>query len=112
MIYPHVIRLREPWQRVAAEGAVSHRRAFNCPTGLDERERVWVVIRDVPAPGVVSLNGCHVGRLTGGGQLGEFDVTDHLASRNRLAIDVETDNPHATGKLLGEVQLEIRLANG
>ena len=106
MPYPHVIRLRDPWRRQEHEGFIRHARRFNCPTGLDESERVWIVVESTAGSAVVRLNGQEVGRLAGGAA-GEFDVTALLCPHNEIQIDLQPPQPPQE-TLPGKVRLEIR----
>ena len=106
----HSIRLRDAWEsepvRGAAAGRVRLRRRFGRPTGLESGDVVWLVVEGAAPPGVVTLNGHQLGEA-GQGTPGRFDVTDHLAERN--CVTIEVDLPDA-GPPLGEVRLEIDAA--
>jgi len=107
----HVIRLRQPWQRQDLPGKVCWRRAFHRPTGLDAGERVWLVV-DRPLSGAtVRLNGQPLGDVEQG-TVGRLDVTDLLADRNALEIDVALAAPDEAGELAGDVRLEIEEGTG
>lgn len=112
----HVIRLRAPWQIEALAtqpGMVRCVRHFNKPTGLDDGERIWLVIDGPVLPARIALNGQAVGQASGlspSGAPTRCDVTSLLAARNRIEIDLmmlEGSDPSAG---LGEVRLEIDLA--
>src|SRR5205807_123601 len=60
------------------------------PTGLEPRERVWLVIEGVDARGAVALNGQLLGEVPGYALPTSFDVTGHLLPRNELEIVAET----------------------
>lgn len=131
MSYPHVIRLRGPWELMAAGqpgstvqlvqvpsswqtslgadfvGRARYTRYFNMPTGLEQQERVWLCCAGVTSRGSVSLNGQRLSEIVDQ-QPWECDITQSLAPRNELAIEVEADAPG--GGLTGEVRLEIRRA--
>lgn len=101
MLYPHLIRLRDPWQAEPLEaGRTRYRRVFQKPTGLDEPERVWLVI-DGAGPGTVAFNGQPLGEIAPAGRLTFFDITPRLQVRNE--IELQLAGP------LGDVRLEIRL---
>ena len=52
----HTIQLRDPWRHERATGGgVRWSRVFHRPTGLTERETVWLVVSDWGV--VVELNG-------------------------------------------------------
>ncbi|HEV7223095.1 MAG TPA: hypothetical protein VGN42_10375 [Pirellulales bacterium] len=117
MPYPHVIRLRGPWEFDVLEGAaapampcsgkaklpcdwsealgrefrgqVRYRRRFNRPSGLDPHERVWLILEGVDAFGAATLNGRALGEVRGYALPASFDVTDSLAQANELLLDVE-----------------------
>jgi hypothetical protein len=97
---PHLIRLREPWEREPLdEGAVRYRRRFHRPTGLDESSRVWLVIDAVGSPATVTLNDRLLGDVAG--YRARFDITAELLPQNLLAMVLP---PPA---VLGPVRLEI-----
>jgi glycosyl hydrolase family 2 len=117
MPYPHVIRLRGPWEFEVVEnasaltsprsgkaklpcdwsealgrefrGQVRYRRRFNRPSGLDPHERVWLIVEGVDAFGAATLNGRELGEVRGYALPASFDVTDLLAQGNELLLDVE-----------------------
>lgn len=132
MPYPHVIRLRAPWELVALSptdtiarqrvdvphdwsatfdnaftGTARYSRTFNRPTGLESHERVWLCIGGATEQAAVFINGASLGAAIGPAG-GEFDITPDLRSHNELAIEVSSSKPG--GGLTGEVRLEIRLS--
>jgi hypothetical protein len=158
MPYPHVIRLRGPWDYqplmrwrqlagqdwtseaanlpppgkaklpgdwggtlgAAFRGRVRFTRHFNRPTGLETRERVWLIVEGADARCDVQLNGRALGEVRGYALTAGYDITTMIESRNELAIDVELPPAGARGApprsgreqkpggLIGEVRLEIR----
>jgi hypothetical protein len=98
-MYPHRIRLRDPWltDAPATPGRVCRRRRFGYPGRIDAYERVWLTIADTPAGTRVTLNGDFLGEV--GGPC-EFDVTARLRDRNEVVI--------AADDAWGEVALEVR----
>lgn len=100
-------------------GRVRYRRTFQKPTGLDERQRVWLVVEAPRSLGVVELNHRRLGEAYWGGQPCSFDIAELLQDHNRLEIVVEhpaldaagTAKDDSTSKmaggLVGEVRLEI-----
>ena len=122
----HTIRLRGPWQ-LLVEGqapvamqlpnddwvSVADRRRsvrlvrfFNCPTGLESQE-VYLAIRFAPGRGQVTLNQQQLGPVDDK-EPARFAVTQLLAARNELTIDVDDvsgDGQSRTG--VCDVQLEI-----
>src|SRR5207248_10704156 len=70
-------------------GRVRYTRHFNCPTGLEPRDRVWLVLEGVDARGEVVLNSARLGPVSGFLSPARFDVTSILQPRNELAVDVE-----------------------
>ncbi|MEX0586887.1 MAG: hypothetical protein WD176_09590, partial [Pirellulales bacterium] len=146
MIYPHRIRLNGPWtyevlppgngggeMRLPGDwraalgrnftGSVRFGRRFNCPTGLEPHERVWLVVPGGDAAGQVLLNEQPLGQVLRHSVAAEFDMTAHLLPHNQLTLDVEVSavlpggaaptrvlaEPQERGPL-GNVRLEIRQA--
>ncbi len=101
----HVIRLRGPWQSSDVGDVVRWLRAFHKPTGLETGERVWLVVELTGSRAAVRLNGRLLGGVGLGDAVGRFDITDLLADRNALEIDVGRELP--AGGLVGQVRLEI-----
>lgn len=121
---PAAGRLEMPadWSPVAGPdfvGRVRHRRFFNRPTGLVPGKRVWLVCEGASERAVAVLNETRLGEITGATSPARFDITDRLAPRNELIIDVEFSarcpdihqasnfEPRACRGLTGEVRLEI-----
>jgi hypothetical protein len=100
-------------------GRVRYRRIFQKPTGLDEGQRVWLVVEPARSRVIVTLGGELLGEVYWGPAAGRFDVTRLLEDHNQLDIEVEhpaLDEAGATnddggslppGGLVGEVRLEI-----
>jgi hypothetical protein len=100
-------------------GRVRYRRTFQMPTGLDEGQRVWLVIEPPRSSGRINLNGTETGAISPGDPSGRYDITEQLVDSNRLDIVVEhpplddavsppDDNgTRLPGGLVGEVRLEI-----
>jgi beta-galactosidase/beta-glucuronidase len=100
-------------------GRVRYCRTFQKPTGLDEGQRVWLVVEPPDSRGSVTLNDQILGVLSRGDSPARFDITGLLASHNRLEIVIEhplldcadapndDSNVHLPGGLVGEVRLEI-----
>jgi beta-galactosidase/beta-glucuronidase len=136
MQYPHRIRLRGPWDfeimsggsgepplaksgRVQMPtdwclalgagflGRVRFRRFFNCPTGLEPHEAVWLIVEGIEARVEISLNGQPLGTADDTARPMSFDVTQQLAARNELWLEVECGASPSSGPI-GEVRLEIR----
>jgi beta-galactosidase/beta-glucuronidase len=107
-------------------GRVRFLRRFNRPTGLERRERVWLVIEGVDACGTVALNGRPIGRVDGYALEASFDITEHLEARNQLEVVAETPpepepagssqqqaclrpgREHQPGGLIRQIRLEVR----
>jgi hypothetical protein len=102
-------------------GRVRYTRQFNRPSGMEQVERIDLVIGAVDAFGCVVLNGQLLGEIPPGS--GEFrtEITSHLQLFNRLEVEVELPEcvpsslplPRGArdslpGGLVGEVYLEIR----
>ena len=102
-------------------GRVEFRRRFNKPTGLENGERVFLVVARVDAFGRLSLNGAGAVIIPPGGDETRLEISGILRPHNELVIEVElprlTDKsaplPRAAGRqsqpggLIGEVRLEI-----
>jgi len=98
----HTIRLRDPWQYAPVSAAGSRwTRAFHRPTGLTEREQVWLIVSDSAA--TVWL-GDQLLTASGPGPGSRYDITARLADHNRLMVEV----PRAGKKRPFEACLEIR----
>ena len=131
---PHRIRLRGPWTATATEsfdesgfrppdaqmsipctwraggwpgfaGVAIHARRFGKPRQADAVERVWLIVDTITGTGKVRLNGQDLGPIEEGVPFA-FDVTDRLALRNLLEVEIEA--PNDLGGITGEVSLEIR----
>jgi hypothetical protein len=100
-------------------GRVRYRRTFQKPTGLDNGERVWLVIEPPRSHGTVLLGDESLGELRWGEPAARYDITERLEDHNRLEIIVahpaldaagmaDDDSGTTTaGGLVGEVRLEI-----
>jgi hypothetical protein len=100
-------------------GRVRYRRTFQMPTGLDEGQRVFLVVEPPRSRGTVHLGDELLGQVRQGDPPGRFDITERLQEHNYLTIVVEhpaldaaarpiDDNTaHLAGGLVGEVRLEI-----
>lgn len=101
-------------------GRVRHRRNFNRPSGIVPGKRVWLVCEGATQRANVALNGTQLGEIRGPDAPARFDITDRLALRCELTIDVEFEElppgasqgsspvPAASPRgLTGEVRLEI-----
>ncbi|HEX7447054.1 MAG TPA: hypothetical protein VF306_05890 [Pirellulales bacterium] len=117
MPYPHVIRLRGPWQYtpLAAcgdrrlpppgrielpadwgatlgddfRGRVRYERSFNSPTNLDPHERVWLVIDGADPRADVYLNRQSLGTVEGYALSAEWDISERIGPRNTLSLEIE-----------------------
>ena len=100
-------------------GRVRYRRTFQKPTGLDEGQRVWLVVEPPRSRGTVSLGGELLGHVGYGDPPGRYDITERLQEHNHVDIVVEhpplddrtisndDDTARLPGGLVGEVRLEI-----
>jgi len=110
----HCIRLRGAWNAehsgASGEQNVTRlTRQFGCSQGLKAAERVWLSIQNTAWPASVTLNDKPLGKI-GGSSPSRFDVTDLLQFRNRLVIEITTDDAidgNNESDRLGFVQLEI-----
>jgi hypothetical protein len=125
-MYPHRIRLRGPWEcellsgqpppaplriRFPASSADSDladysgparfRRRFGRPTNLDQTERVWLTLRDLPPHARVLLNGQEIPLAR---DL-EQDITSLVEPRNEVVIEMDITKD---SDWFGDVALEIR----
>jgi hypothetical protein len=124
-MYPHVIRLRGPWQvepvgRPARrinmpgcwqtdelkdfDGRVRFRRRFGYPGRIDLSERVWLTLSKFSALTEIRLNGVLLGSAAQAYL--EFPITELLQERNELLLEV--DARLNQGAAWGEVALEVR----
>jgi beta-galactosidase/beta-glucuronidase len=103
-----VVTIPADWSEtlgVEFRGRVRYTRYFHRPTGLDEGQRVYLLIDRVETTGAATLNGQLVGAVAGTGGPFRFEVSDVLTWRNVLVIDVESlDRP---GGITGAVRLAI-----
>jgi hypothetical protein len=97
---------------LGANGAITARRRFQRPTGLDGGVRVWIVV-----PGLASnarriqFNGAEVSLVTAANPDVAFDVTEALQSSNVVAIEFDIDRlmaDDAAGGVFHGVLIEIR----
>lgn len=122
-VSPHRIRLRAPWDSQPSSTATGARyaRRFGRPTGIGERDSVWLVIdADWRSNSSLLLNGERLAPsdLTPAATA-RWDVTARLAARNELVIEwpeaTATDDAAGPGELppaIREVRLEIFAATG
>ncbi len=97
----HSIRLREPWKCEPRCEGVLWTRKFNWPAGLTRREKVWVIIENLPSEARVLFNGQ---ALNGQELNGDFEVTGLIAMHNRLEIELPGGNAE---KFPCQVRLDI-----
>ena len=121
---PHVIRLREPWERQRlADGSLRLTRRFHRPTGLDEKSRVWLVVEKLQGPAEIALNDRVLGPLAASETPGHdgrstahharFEITELLRPENVISI-VATALPDkkAPAGISGSMRLEIDEGSG
>ena len=108
-MYPHPIRLREPWSREPlGESGLRLRRGFHRPT-ITAGERVWMVCDGLNADAVASFDGRLLGTIAASEQAWSHDVTELLVGRHELTFDFAAMLP--VDRLpWREVRLEVRLA--
>jgi hypothetical protein len=107
-LYPHCIRLREPWTREPRDdGGLRLKRGFHRPT-ISGGERVWLVCEGPTCAASVMLDDRPLGDIVAGRTFWSHDVTELLVERHALTFDVTSSS---TGDSLPwrEVRLEIRL---
>jgi hypothetical protein len=132
-MYPHVIRLRGPWECVPVDapgseparvtppcdvrealgaefrGRVLLRRSFHAPVALVANEALWLVVESVGAPARVTLDGALLGEIAPGRDVvWEWDITARQQTRMLLVIEMTVDAESGTGPTLGAVRLEVR----
>jgi hypothetical protein len=108
-LYPHRIRLREPWEREPlAGGGLRYRRYFNAPT-IVAGEAVWIVCETIVAVAAVSLNDAPLGNVAMTDSVWEHEVTPLVVTRNSLTFDFAAA-PAGDNLPWTEVRLEIRRA--
>lgn len=101
-MYPHRIRLRDPWQCETLEGGrVYWRRRFGYPGRIDDCERVWLTFSGVASAAAIRLNDQPLG--TAGGDF-EFEVTALLRQRNEVVVEMAVGD----GLPWDEVAMEVR----
>jgi hypothetical protein len=118
---PHVIRLREPWEREVVAPSPSDgggprtircRRRFNWLARLEAGERVWLACDVLDARATFTLNGRRLATCDAPGSGRRLDITDAIAPNNTLEIDLvladdAIDAAMSSAQLPGEVRLEI-----
>jgi hypothetical protein len=95
-------------------GRVRYHRVFQTPTGLEDGERVFLVVEPPRSHGMVRFFEQLLGEVRHGGAPGRFEITEQLTDHNRLEIIVDHPSPSDTrfdakspGGLIGEIRLEI-----
>tara|TARA_R110002049_G_scaffold2750_10_gene22414 strand:+ start:48921 stop:49310 length:390 start_codon:yes stop_codon:yes gene_type:complete len=123
----HIIRLKHPWNKLAANAMepsrvnvpeiaihddateepipqATYTRFFNCPSGLDQDSKVLLSIGGWQGRlESILLNG---EPLEHGNARAEFDITSRLSRRNELAITLASET-NTECRLSGEVTLVI-----
>ena len=116
----HRIGLSQAWDVRDADGdAPTWSRSFGRPTGLEEADRVLLVVEGADVAADLTLNGISLGRPSDSQRRLEFDVTALLRPRNMLLLaPVGARCPpvgepstrakrQSLGRPLGDVSLEI-----
>jgi hypothetical protein len=100
-------------------GRVVYRRVFHRPTGLDNGERVFLVVEPARSEACITLKEKLVGFVHAGEETKRFEITGRIEDDNKLEIIVDhpaLDCMRSTvgdprllppGGLVGEVRLEI-----
>ncbi len=129
-MYPHVIRLRKPWDidspATSARPIVCCSRRFNRPSGLVTGEFVWLVFHGPQISFTAWLNDRPLPLVAGDSAALQANVTAQLAASNLLRLEFSQSDPRdpASGAAvdrrqtprelpahwLEQVSLEIRLA--
>ena len=124
----HRIGLSQAWQVREADGDTPPIwvRSFGRPTGLEETDRVLLVVEGADVPAELTLNGFRLGYPSASQPRLEFDVTSLLCPRNELLLSPQNARcpPGTAGadpsrradrqslwRPLGEVSLEIVAAD-
>jgi hypothetical protein len=106
-MYPHRIRLRDPWVCEPLPMGARFRRRFGYPGRIDAHERVWLTFAGARGRADVWLNGHALGRHDAGSGPFEHEVTALLRPRNEVVVEVD-GTAEAGRPTLQEVALEIR----
>lgn len=107
-MYPHPIRLRDPWERSSEDGERTvYRRYFHAPT-ISPGERVFVVVEGLRAAATVTLNGMPLGEWIESDGPQEFEISSLVVPRNELTLSIPTASAAAPTGPWTEVRLEIR----
>jgi hypothetical protein len=127
-MYPHVIRLRKPWdvtlQSPGGGVAAIGLRHFNRPSGLSVGEAVWLVFRHAKLPLRAWLNDQPLTLVSTAESTYEVEITASIAASNQLRLEflastedvelcvsVEKSKSDLPRRWLEEVTLEIRSAD-
>lgn len=114
MTEPYIIRLNGPWEmtiaaqeeptrvklpgtwpqilQTASEQAVTLKRWFHRPTGIDDGSQVQLHLVDLPFAGSVSIDDTSLGEFPVG-QKHAIDVKGYLGARNCLTITIKAIAP-------------------
>jgi hypothetical protein len=114
-MYPHCIRLREPWTKYHTDddGTQYLERGFHRPT-ISGGERVWLVCEKPNCGAVVFLDDRKLGVIQAGEGFWSWDVTERLLNRHNVKFQL-LEWPSVWGEEGSdelpwhEVRLEIRL---
>jgi hypothetical protein len=130
-MYPHVIRLRGPWECVPVEapaseplrvtppcdvrevlgadyrGRVLFRRSFHAPVALVANESLWLVIESVGGPARVTLDGTPLGEIAAG-EAWDCDITSRQRQSMQVTVELTVGDENGIGPTLGAVRLEVR----
>ena len=106
----HRIRLREPWRSGRISGATRYRRHFHCPSGIDQRTEVVLVVQSFTSDAIVHLNGARLGETDALAGPAHFSVKPWLKLHNEIWIDVQDAaecNPSTPPEIPFDVHLEM-----
>ena len=107
------VKLPATWDAVPSNyhGALRLARRFGCPSGLEPRNRVFLVIDACHPLSGVSLRGVPLGPSPAAPGVVRYDITALLHQNNQLEVELERTlggGGHGESQqILGEVWLEI-----
>jgi hypothetical protein len=82
-------------------------RVFRCPTGVDARTSVDLVIEPIVVPGILRLNSVPLGPLRPGPN--RYAIAQHLQNANELQLDLEFDSAVIDWQTIDGPRIDVRL---